>query len=280
MTSTTIRPPVAQATPGSSLGRPLLLALVTTAVLAINILSNVLPFNGLDTGTISDSFDIYFVPAGYVFAIWGLIYVGWFAYVIFNFLPRQRDSVVLRRLAPWYIVSGVANAAWLFAWHWQQFELSVAIILVLLVSLVQCYRIVHSVPASSRAFFWMVQLPFSIYLAWACVATIANITATLSLYTTSPLGIGPVAWSAIMIGVATLLGLIFSLVRADVGFVAVFVWALVGIAVKFSATPLVLWSAVVGAVLLAASLIYTLPNRRRRLAGAPAVAPNPALRRS
>lgn len=275
MASTAVQPQVARSTPGSGIGRPLLLAFVTAAVLTINILSNALPFNGLDTGTISDSFEIYFVPAGYVFAIWGVIYVGWLAYVIYNFLPRRRDDAMLRRLAPWYIASGVANAAWLFAWHWQQFEISVAIILVLLVSLIQCYRIVNAAPPASRARFWMVNLLFSVYLAWACVATIANATATLSLYTMQPLGIGPVAWSAILIGVATLLGLLFSRARADVGFVAVFVWALVGIAVKFTDTPLVLWSAVVGAVLLVASLFYTVPNRRRRLAAAPA-APAPA----
>ena len=42
------------------------------AVITINILANALPLNGLDTGEISDRFDIYFVPAGYVFSIWGL----------------------------------------------------------------------------------------------------------------------------------------------------------------------------------------------------------------
>ncbi len=278
MASTTVRPPVAQAAPRSSIGRPLLLLIVTAAVITINLLSNALPFNGLNTGDISDSFEVYFVPAGYVFAIWGVIYLGWIAYVVYNFLPRQRDNAVLARLAPWYIASGVANSAWLFAWHWQQFPLSVAIILVLLVTLIQCYRILAQQLPATRGAFWAVHLPFSVYLAWACVATIANITATLSLYTMSPLGIGPVAWGAIMVAVATLLGLIFSYVRADIGFVAVFVWALIGIAVKFSATPLMLWSAAIGAALLVASLFYTVPNRRRRLAVAPAAAPNSSTR--
>jgi hypothetical protein len=57
-----------------------------------------------------------------------------------------------------------------------------------------------------------------------------------------------------------------SYVRGDIGFVAVFVWALAGIAVKHSGTPAMLWSASIGAGLLALSLLYTVPNRRRSLA--------------
>ena len=46
------------------------------ATIFVNILSNAIPFNGLTAPEIADSFDVYFVPAGYVFAIWGLIYIG------------------------------------------------------------------------------------------------------------------------------------------------------------------------------------------------------------
>ena len=49
-----------------------ILALLATIV--VNGLANALPLNGLQTGEISDRFDVYFVPAGYVFTIWGLIY--------------------------------------------------------------------------------------------------------------------------------------------------------------------------------------------------------------
>ncbi len=45
--------------------------------LMVNVLASTLPLNGQNTGEISDRFQVYFVPAGYVFAIWGLIYIGW-----------------------------------------------------------------------------------------------------------------------------------------------------------------------------------------------------------
>ena len=64
-------------------------------MIAVNVLSNALPFNGLTAGEISDSFDVYFVPAGYVFAIWGIIYLGLIAYAIYYYSPAfflQRSS--------------------------------------------------------------------------------------------------------------------------------------------------------------------------------------------
>jgi hypothetical protein len=47
--------------------------LAVIATIAINGLANALPLNGQTTGEISDRFQVYFVPAGYVFSIWGLI---------------------------------------------------------------------------------------------------------------------------------------------------------------------------------------------------------------
>ena len=56
--------------------RSLLVLVSVIATLVINALANILPLNGLETGQISDQFQVFFVPAGYVFSIWGLIYLG------------------------------------------------------------------------------------------------------------------------------------------------------------------------------------------------------------
>jgi len=49
--------------------RQVLVVLAVIAVIVVNIIAVALPLNGLKTGEISDRFDIYFVPAGYVFSI-------------------------------------------------------------------------------------------------------------------------------------------------------------------------------------------------------------------
>src|SRR5512147_3227802 len=81
--------------------------------LTINILATTLPLNGQNTGEISDRFRVYFVPAGYVFSIWGIIYIGWIAFTIFQFLPSQKENPRLRWLGYLFAISNVLNAAWL-----------------------------------------------------------------------------------------------------------------------------------------------------------------------
>ena len=78
--------------------RQVIVVVAIIAVITINILANALPLNGLNTGEISDRFEIYFVPAGYVFSIWGLIYLGLIAYGFFQALPAQKENPRLRRI--------------------------------------------------------------------------------------------------------------------------------------------------------------------------------------
>lgn len=44
-------------------------ALATAATLVVNYLANGLPINGQTTGDVTRRFEVYFVPAGYVFSI-------------------------------------------------------------------------------------------------------------------------------------------------------------------------------------------------------------------
>ena len=78
--------------------RQIITVIAVLATIVVNALANILPFNGQETGAISDRFAIYFVPAGYVFSIWGLIYLGLIAYAIFQALPAQRENPRLRSI--------------------------------------------------------------------------------------------------------------------------------------------------------------------------------------
>src|SRR5512147_1061969 len=89
--------------------------------LIVNGLANALPLNGQNTGQISDRFQVYFVPAGYVFSIWGLIYIGLIAYAVFQALPSQKTNPRLEATGWWVALGGLANMAWIFLWHYEQF---------------------------------------------------------------------------------------------------------------------------------------------------------------
>jgi hypothetical protein len=231
--------------------------------LTVNILASTLPLNGQNTGEISDRFRVYFVPAGYVFAIWGVIYIGWIAFIIFQFRASQKESTRLRRLGYLYALSNIANAAWLFCWHYNRFGLSVLVMLALLGLLIASYlRLDVNRLLVTRAEYWSVDVPFSLYLGWITVATVANISDWLYLIEWNGFGISAQVWAVIMLAVASLFGLAMALTRRDAGYLFVLVWAFVGIAVKQTPEPIVVLSASVAAALMLGVAVFSLARRR------------------
>ncbi len=226
------------------------LSIVVTIV--INILANALPLNGLNTGQISDRFQVYFVPAGYVFSIWGLIYLGLIAFAIFQALPEQRNNPRLNAAGWWIVLSGIANCTWIFLWHYEQFPWTVLVMLVLLASLILTYLKLRigreSVSTAER---WGAHVPFSIYLGWITVATIANISDLLYYWKWDGWGIAPEIWTVIMLGAAVIITAWVNITRRDLAYSLVILWALVGIAVKQAAVPLVMTSTWIAFALVA-----------------------------
>ncbi len=221
----------------------------------INSLANIIPFNGLQTSQISDRFKVYFVPAGYVFAIWGVIYLGLIAFVIYQALPSQRENPRLIRIGYLFAFSCLANIVWLFLWHYERFVLTIFAMLALLILLIAIYLILdinrtHVSPGER----WLVHLPFSIYLGWITVATIANATSLLDYLKWTGWGISPQLWAVIMLIAAIAIAITASLTRSDAAYLLVLVWAFAGIAVKQADAPLVSTSAWI-ATALAALLI-------------------------
>ena len=235
------------------------------AVIVVNGLANALPLNGQTTGEISDRFQVYFVPAGYVFSIWGVIYLGLLAFAVYQALPTQRENPRLRRVGYLFAASCVANIAWLFLWHYEQFVLTLVAMFTLLLLLITIYlRLEIGRVVVSTAEKWLVRLPFSIYLGWVSVATIANVTSVLDYLGWSGWGISDEVWALIMLLVAGALAAIVSLTRGDVAYSLVFMWALVGIAVKNAGTPLVVVTAWVMTAFVGVMLVVgVLLNRGR-----------------
>lgn len=229
---------------------------VTLATIAVNGLATGLPLNGQSTGQISDRFPSLFTPAGYVFSIWGVIYLGLLAYMVYQALPSQRTNPRLRSIGWPYVISGVANSVWIFLWHYNQFALSLVVMIVLLVSLIVIYqRLAPSRSSVSAGERWTTHIPFSVYLGWITVATVANAATVLLDMQWDGLFLSPMAWALAMISIATLIGLYFAMIQRDVAYVAVLVWAFIGIAVRQNATPPVLYGAVIAAIVLAVAAV-------------------------
>ncbi|GAB4559461.1 MAG: hypothetical protein Kow0047_05360 [Anaerolineae bacterium] len=246
----------------------ILVVLTTIVTLTVNVLSNALPLNGLTAGEISDSFQVYFVPAGYVFSIWGLIYIGMIAFTVYQALPAQRDNLRLQGVRGWFILSNLANASWLFLWHYQQFPLTLLAMGALLASLIAIYlRLRPGRMAAPPVERWIVDAPFSVYLGWITVATVANVTTVLDWVNWGRFGISDAIWMLVMLAVVTAVGWAMSLRERDPLYLAVLLWALAGIGVKFPDEGLVTistWGAFVLLLLAFGLSLWRRPQRALR----------------
>ncbi len=249
-------------------------ALAVVGTIAMNGLANALPLNGQLTGEISDRFRVFFVPAGYVFSIWGLIYVGLLAFAIFQALPSQRQNAALRRIGYLPCLSGLANVAWLFFWHYNLFGWTLAAMLLLMASLLAIYlRLgVGRTSAASSGERWALRVPFSVYLGWITVATLANVTDVLYLTAWNGWGIAPETWAVMLLVLAALVALLMAITRRDAAYILVLTWAFAGIGVKQAGVPLVAsagWVAAAATALLAAWALWRGGPARSVPAGPP-----------
>jgi hypothetical protein len=247
----------------------ILVILATLLTLTVNALANALPINGMNTGQVSDSFDVFFVPAGYVFSIWGLIYILLIAFTIYQALPNQKDLPALKSIRGWYVIGCLANSIWIFMWHYLQFNLTILMMAILLVSLVLIYKRLRKANAAeiSTGMRWFVQLPFSVYLGWITVATIANATDVLDFNNWNGFGITGEAWAIIMLAVALLIAVWMTLSQRDAPYLVVLAWAFAGIGVKFAGVSTVSTAAyaaaVIAGVLILAALLLRLKAKKQ-----------------
>jgi len=245
--------------------RQILNVVAVIATLLINSLSQTIPFNGQTSAQIANRYAdrTFFLPANYVFSVWGLIYIGMIAFAIFQALPSQRENPRLRRVGYWFVLSCVANGTWLFLFHYNQFALSTVAMIVLLGSLLRIYLILRDGQAISRGEFWCVRVPMSIYFAWITVATVANFTYVGVDANWDGFGIAYETWGVIMLVVAGLIAAFVAVRYRDLAYMGVIVWAFVGVAVRHTGVSNVALAAGVMAALVAVGALIAFGMGRR-----------------
>ncbi len=98
-------------------------------------------------------------------------------------------------------------------------------------------------------------MPFSLYLGWISVATLANLSVVVYTLNLDSLGLPPLVFTLILVLIATGLAISMMLRRNEIAYPLVIVWALIGIAARHQqALPVI---AVLSA-LLACIILITL----------------------
>jgi tryptophan-rich sensory protein len=243
--------------------RQVMVVISLIGTLLVNFLANALPINGQTSAEVANRLPIYFVPANYVFSIWGVLYMLLIAYTVYQALPSQRENQHLRRIGYLFVLSSIANTTWLVLFHYEYFPLTMVAMVTVLSSLIAIYlRLDIGKTSVSRTEHWLVRIPFSVYLGWITVATIANASYVLYDANWDGFGLSGPIWTVIMLMVATAVTLTIIIRRRDIAYTAVIVWALVGIIIKQTDTPLVAVTAgLMTVVVISASLIVTFWRR-------------------
>ncbi len=223
------------------------------AMVVVNGMANAIPLNGLGTGELSDFYPNLFVPAGLTFSIWGIIYLLLTGFCIYGLVSRFNSSInpqFLKIIGPWFFFSCIANICWIFSWHWKKVGLSLLFMLALLASLIIIYeKMGINTGENGKGLFFFAKLPFSIYLGWISIATIANAAALLVNFKWKGFGLSESVWTIIVILAAVLLTSIIIYRKHDAGFSLVVLWAFLGIILKRSSAadaPSVVLTAALG----------------------------------
>jgi hypothetical protein len=213
--------------------------LVTVAfvlMVTVNALANTLPINDKTTGQVSESYRNLFAPAGLTFAIWGLIYVLLAVYTLYQLgvFRKKGDTFnegMLQKVGFYFILSSIANAAWIFSWHYDLIVLSMLLMIIILVCLISISQTLNKERLTGRERFF-IRLPFSVYFGWITVATIANATVLLVGLSWNGFGISDKVWTVLVLLVGMLIGTTTMLKNKDIAYGLVLVWAYVGILIK------------------------------------------------
>lgn len=201
-------------------------------VIVMNVLSTALPINNQTMSVISAKYPSLFTPAGFTFSIWGVIYLAMLVFVVYQALPSQRENRAIAGISRLFQINCIANAVWIVVWHYDFLAISVVVMLVILVSLILIYKKLLGESLILR-------LPFSLYVAWICVATIANISALQNGSGWDDIGLSAVQWTLVKLALTGAIAATVIVKLRDIGFILVVAWATYGISVMQADTPAV-----------------------------------------
>ncbi len=238
-------------------------------MLVVNYLAVTLPLGGKTPGELSAQYPNLFVPANLTFSIWSVIYLSLAAFIVYSFVSARRlpvqEKSFIERIGLLFLLSSLANIAWIFAWQYEILPLSMLVMIVLLLTLIALYlRLQANLQTATLREKLLAYLPFSLYLGWISIALLANASALIVAY---EVAVQPEAWAAVLMIAGTVLALTALWKRGDLFYALVVNWALLGILLNRldDAVPSPLLIRIAGASMAAITLLLVIQLLRGRI---------------
>lgn len=240
-----------------------LVIIATVGMIVVNYFAATGVLGGIETGAVSDKYPTFITPAGYAFAIWSLIYAGCVAFSIYQILPSQLERFRSVRRA--YILSCVANSAWLYFWSQEMMVVCLGVILILLATLV--FINIKLQKTETTGEYWLAKFPLGIYFGWVTVATILNATIALVFLGVRVSDSNSILIGAVLLLITAALGVFVRIKLTNYFYPLAIAWALTAIAVKQSGKTLIVAAAAVGVIaclIAAVSFVMTMPSSEQK----------------
>lgn len=232
------------------------IALITVLLnVAFNNLYEYLPIGGKTIAQVTNDYPALFTPAGYAFAIWGVIYLAFIIYSIYQLLPSQSDVQFFDRLTIPFTLANLLGSIWIIIYTREFIALSLLIIIGML-----CIGAGMFVTAkkgvASENLSGVLTVPFSLFFGWITVANIANLSIWLKASGLN--GNLSSETTLTQIVIAVLLGVIIGYLFKDVIYPLVIAWASIAIWVARKAdNSLVANAAMMAGILLVVWALIT-----------------------
>lgn len=230
-------------------------------VIIVNYYSQIMTINNNTMASLSAEYDNLFTPAGYAFAIWGLIFLALIVYSVFHInraFFSDGESDFIDKTGPYFVIANIANAAWVIVWLYEYTFISIILMFVILGSLLMIIKRTNMErwDASFKiiAFVWW---PICLYSGWITVAAIANVAAYLSKIGWDGWILNKVQWTLVMITIAVIINILMVYKRNMREFAAVGIWALIAIYVRQEGNyDIIAYSALIGAAVILLYVAY------------------------
>jgi len=156
----------------------------------------------------------YLAPARPAFGIWSLIYVLMVGYAVWQALPGQRARERQRAVGWWVALTAVLNGGWLLAAQFLNLGATVLAIVILLAALGWTLERLHTYPGVHTLDLVLLDAGVGLHLGWVALATVANVTAWLTVSAPPSWGDAPEPWGIAVLIVVGLVGLALTVFTA------------------------------------------------------------------
>ena len=224
-------------------------ALITLILTATFVLAPALtsPFSGFEADQLPNpQIEPPIQPAGYAFAIWGLIYTWLVVSAIYGIWKRAGDAGWNNARAP-LIISLAVGTPWLAIANASAIWATITIFIMAIAAIAALLRAPdHDI--------WLLRVPVAIYAGWLTAASFVSLGSTAAGYgfVTDQIG-----WAYLGILLALAVTAAVQMRSRAPAYGATVIWALVGIVVANGTAIIGVSALAIGGIIAVAALIWT-----------------------